>query len=155
VKSGPVRFAVAALVALVVSACDGGDGVDEPSRRCEVPLVVPEGFEVTGGIDDPQRDWTGVRIDLTDDGGAELHFFSGIRGEFGEGLPVHGRIALADGKTAVLVGRDTTWLLEWTTAPPCTPTVVLANGVDRRRFRELLEEAGAVRGAGSDESPTA
>jgi hypothetical protein len=135
-------------LALVAAGCSGGDGGDDgpdPSPgRCDVPLVVPEGFEVTGGIEDPQRDHIGVRIDLTEEHGAELHYFSGIPGEFGEGLPAKGEIALGGGGTATLVGSDETWLVEWETAPPCTPAVVLATGVDRRRFRELLGEAGAL-----------
>jgi hypothetical protein len=143
------RSGVVLSLALAAAGCTGGDGGgdDGPnpsSHRCYVPLVVPEGFEVTGGIEDPQRHHIGVRIDLADDRGAELHYFSGIPGEFGEGLPAHGQIELRGGATGILVGSDTTWLVEWETAPPCTPAVVLANGVDRRRFRELLGEAGAL-----------
>jgi hypothetical protein len=141
------RSAVVVSLALVVAGCTGGGGGgddDATSERCDVPLVVPDGFDVTGGIEDPQRHHIGVRIDLAADDGAELHYFSGIAGEFGEGLPAHGRIELRGGATGIVVGSDTTWLVEWETAPPCTPTVVLANGVERRRFRELLHEAGAL-----------
>jgi hypothetical protein len=141
--------------AVLAAACHGGGEADEAPDRCEAPLVVPDGFEVTGGIEDPQPDRTGVRIDLADGRGAELHFFSGIRGEFGEGLPAHGEIELRGGQTGILVGRETTWLVEWTTPPPCTPTVVLANGVDRERFRELLADAGAVRAAATGASGAA
>jgi hypothetical protein len=145
VNRAAARSVVLLSLALVVAGCTGGDDEPDPtSERCDVPLVVPDGFEVTGGLEDPQRHHIGVRIDLTGDRGAELHYFSGIPGEFGEGLPAHGRIELRGGRTGIVVGSDTTWLVEWETAPPCTPTVVLANGVDRRRFSELLQEAGAL-----------
>jgi hypothetical protein len=149
VKRTVARCGVVLSLVLVAAGCTGGDGSsgdgpDASSHRCNVPLVVPEGFEVTGGMEDPQRDHIGVRIDLAGDRSAELHYFSGIPGEFGEGLPAHGEIELRGGSTGILVGSDTTWLVEWETAPPCTPAVVLANGVDRRRFRELLGQAGAL-----------
>jgi hypothetical protein len=99
---------------------------------------------VTGGIEDPYEDRVGVRIDLRADDGRELHYFAGVPGEFGEGLPERGSVDVADGQTGELVGDGTTWVLAWGTGTPCTPVVVLGNGMGRRAFMRLLASAGAV-----------
>lgn len=139
-----LRVVVAAL-AIAGAAC-GTTASEDPGRaeplRCEPPLVVPDGFEVTGGLEDPHDDRIGVRIDLVDADRRELHFFSGIRGEFGEGLPGRHELDLGGGSTGVLLGRDTTWVLQWDTPSPCTPTVVIGTGMDRAAFEGLLRSAG-------------
>jgi hypothetical protein len=136
---------LAAVVAVAGSACSrsGDPPVPSPSR-CEVDLEVPEGFRVTGTIEDPYPDRIGVRIDLRADGGRELHYFAGIPGEFGEGLPEHGSVDIRGGETGELLGDRTTWVLAWGSGTPCSPVVVLGNGIDRQAFMELLASAGAL-----------
>jgi hypothetical protein len=142
VRAGP---ALAAVLAVAAVGCDRGDARDAAAPpRCDVPLTVPEGFRTTGGIEDPQDDRVGVRIDLRSDDGRELHYFSGIRGEFGEGLPDRGEVRVTGGGTGRLAGDDATWVLEWETDPPCTPTAVLGTGMDQAAFRDLLLQAGAI-----------
>jgi hypothetical protein len=147
VKRSVIHTSLVAALALAGAACESSSGDPSSSpepRRCAPPLVVPEGFEVTGGLEDPHYDdHVGVRIDLVDADRRELHFFSGMRGEFGEGLPGRHDLDLGGGVTGILLGRDTTWVLQWETAPPCTPTVVLGTGMDRHAFEELLRDAGA------------
>jgi hypothetical protein len=157
VTGGWLRPALAAALTIASAACgtgsaDGPAGKDAPPR-CAPPLVVPDGFEVTGGLEDPHDDRIGVRIDLVDADRRELHYFSGIRGEFGEGLPGHDRLDLGGGVSGVLLGRDTTWVLQWETPAPCTPTVVIGNGMPRRAFEDLVRSAGAFSGAATA-SPT-
>jgi hypothetical protein len=99
---------LAAAVAVAGSACSrSGDPPDPTPSRCEVDLAVPEGFRVTGSMEDPYPDRIGVRIDLRADGGRELHYFAGIPGEFGEGLPEHGSVDIRGGETGVLLGDRT------------------------------------------------
>jgi hypothetical protein len=133
VKRSVIRTSLVAALALAGAACgsSSGDPSSSPEpRRCAPPLVVPEGFEVTGGLEDPHYDdHVGVRIDLVDVDRRELHFFSGMRGEFGEGLPGRHDLDLGGGVTGILLGRDTTW--------------VLGTGMDRHAFEELLRDAGA------------
>lgn len=139
---------VAAVTALAVAGCDHREGAslrDEP-RRCDPRLVTPDGFEATGSVEDRTRDHTGVRIDLRAADGRELHYFSGFPGEFGEGLPDRGRIALASGAGGRLAGQGTTWVVQWESAPPCTPTVVLGTRMSRRAFLDALRSAGALPG---------
>jgi hypothetical protein len=95
-------------------------------------------------MQDPYPDRIGVRIDLRADGGRELHYFAGIPGEFGEGLPEHGSVDIRGGETGELLGDGTTWVLAWGSGTPCTPVVVIGNGIDRRAFMDLLASAGAL-----------
>jgi hypothetical protein len=144
VRSVRAGLALAAVLAVAAVGCDRGDARTAASSRCEVPLSVPEGFRTTGGIEDPQDDRVGVRIDLESDDGRELHYFSGIRGEFGEGMPARGDVRVAGGATGRLAGDGATWVLEWETDPPCTPTAVLGTGMGEAAFRDLLRRAGAL-----------
>jgi hypothetical protein len=141
------RLLVVSLAAATIAgpACSrSGDPPDARPSRCDVGLSVPDGFRVTGGIEDPYKDRVGVRIDLRADDGRELHYFAGIPGEFGEGLPERGSVDVRDGDTAHLVGDGTTWVLAWGSGTPCTPVVVLANGMKRREFMDVLAGAGAL-----------
>jgi hypothetical protein len=141
-------FLTASLVAAVAvagSACNRSGAPPEASAsRCDVGLSVPDGFRVTGGIEDPYPDRIGVRIDLRSDDGRELHYFAGIPGEFGEGLPERGSVEVRGGETGALAGHGTTWVLAWGSGTPCTPVVVLGNGIERDSFMRLLASAGAV-----------
>jgi hypothetical protein len=135
--------------ALALSACRHAPAPEprspspEPSR-CDPALQTPAGFEVTGSMEDPSGDHTGVRVDLRADGGRELHYFAGIAGEFGEGLPDRGTVTLADGSTARLVGRGTTWVLAWEGQEPCSPRIALGTGMDAEGFRVAMRQAGAL-----------
>jgi hypothetical protein len=145
VRSVRAGLALAAVLAVAAVGCNRGDARDAAAPpRCDVPLTVPEGFRTTGGIEDPQDDRVGVRIDLRSDDGRELHYFSGIRGEFGEGLPDRGDVPVTGGAEGHLAGEDASWVLEWETEPPCTPTAVLGTGMKQSEFRALLREAGAI-----------
>ncbi len=136
---------LAAAVAVAGPACGRpGDPRDPSPSRCDVDLAVPDGFRVTGSIQDPYPDRIGVRIDLRADDGRELHYFAGIPGEFGEGLPEHGSIDVRGGETGELLGDGTTWVLAWGDGTPCSPLVVLGNGIERRAFMEILANAGAL-----------
>jgi hypothetical protein len=141
------RFVGVAVAAAVVAgpACSrAGEPPDPTPSRCDVGLAVPDGFRVTGTMEDPYPDRIGVRLDLRADGGRELHYFAGIPGEFGEGLPGRGWIDVRGGETGKLAGADTTWVLAWGSGTPCTPVVVLGNGMERRAFMDLLANAGAL-----------
>jgi hypothetical protein len=130
---------------VVGPGCSESGAPSDPSpSRCEVGLAVPDGFRVTGGLQDPYPDRVGVRIDLGDDGGRELHYFAGIPGEFGEGLPERGEMTVRGGGTGELAGEGTTWVIEWGSGSPCTPVVVLGTGMDRRAFTDVLRSAGAL-----------
>ncbi len=144
-RTAPLGLALTVVLGLGAAACDRSQPpVDAGPPRCDVPLAVPDGFEVVGGLEDPHADRIGVRVDLTGDGGQELHYFSGIRGEFGEGLADRGDVRLADGGRGTLLGAGRTWVLTWSSAQPCTPTTVLGSGMTGRAFRALLRSAGAL-----------
>jgi hypothetical protein len=97
---------------------------------------------------DPHVDHVGVRIDMRATDGRELHYFAGVPGEFGEGLPDHGEIRLRSGQTGELLGRGTTWVVAWGSGSPCTPVVVLGTGMDRSAFENVIRDAGALRDRG-------
>ena len=139
------RIGLGVAVALGLAACGGTTPRDDEPERCDVPFTVPSGFEVTGGIEDPYPDRIGVRVDMDGQGDAELHFFAGIPGEFGEGLPEAGSFPTEAGGRASLLGRDDVWVLV-ADGTGCSQTAVLGSGIGRRGFVELLREAGAVAG---------
>ncbi len=142
------------LAALILGfALAGCAPSDPPSRmpdqsaapvRCEPAPEVPAGFEVLSTIEDPYADHIGVRVSLADAGGRELHLFSGIPGEFGEGLPVVATpdVGSVEGR---LQGAGTVWVLTWTEQGACGGRAVLGNGFGRAAFIELLQEVGLVR----------
>jgi hypothetical protein len=133
-------------VAAAGGACHHSAGPPAPvaPSRCDVGLSIPDGFRVTGSMRDPHPDHVGVRIDLRADDGRELHYFAGIPGEFGEGLPDRGEMTVAGGETGEFFGRETTWVLAWGSGAPCTPFVVLGTGMRRAEFTETLRRAGAL-----------
>jgi hypothetical protein len=139
-----VRVASVVAVALILAACGDASPADDDPERCDVPFTVPAGFEVTGGIEDPYDDRIGVRIDLEGDGRRELHFFVGIPGEFGEGLPDEGSLPMTAGGEGSLLGRDDVWAFVAGTGGGCADTAVLGSGLDRGEFVDVLREVGAV-----------
>lgn len=130
-------------VALVLAGCGDEPGGDEAPERCDVPYTVPTGFDVTGGIEDPYDDRIGVRVDMAGERRRELHYFAGIPGEFGEGLPNAGSLPAPDGAEGSLLGRHDVWAFV-VAGHGCANTAVLGSGLDRRGFIAVLKEAGAV-----------
>jgi hypothetical protein len=136
-------------LALLASACSG-EGAAEPSRsagrpRCDVGFAVPAGFQRFESFSEPYADHLGVRLGFRDQAGRELHVFSGIPGEFGEGLPPAGSLPIVTGEQAVLLGQDQVWVLSWDTRGPCSARAVLGDGFPRPSFVRVLEEAGVVK----------
>ena len=148
-KTGPIARGSAALAFVLTVACNGG-GAREPApeptgrMKCEPELVIPAGFRATETFEDPYPDSIGVRLSFRDDRGRELHVFAGIRGEFGEGLPLDGLVELASGEEVLLLGEDETWVIAWDTGGPCGLHAVLGNGLTRKEFVSTLEESGVI-----------
>ena len=143
-----VRSVVAAAVVLT-TACGGptddpAHGSGEEVPVCEPGFTTPEGFRQTEALEDPYPDHVGIRLGFVDDGGRELHSFAGIPGEFGEGLPVVGRVESAGGIDGVLQGEAEIWVLSWRAPGPCGIRAVLGNGFSREAFLDTLETAGII-----------
>jgi len=107
---------------------------------------VPDGFEVTESLEDPYQDHIGIRVGFSDARGRELHYFAGIPGEFGEGLPLDGPVQLATAEQGSLLGADETWVLVWQTEGPCGAHATLGHGFARQGFLEVLRESGVLSG---------
>lgn len=141
--------AVSGALVLLTAACGGpsagsdGDGEHGPPI-CEPGFAVPEGFHQTEAFEDPYDDHVGIRLGFVDERGRELHYFAGIPGEFGEGLPVVDTVQAAGGIEGPLQGNDQTWVLSWTAPGPCGARAVLGNGFGRQDFVETIEDAGIV-----------
>jgi len=139
---------VVLLAAAVATACSGRS---EPTPAtsaaiptCDVRFAAPRGFAPLESFEERYEDRVGVRLGFVDPERRELHVFAGIRGEFGEGLPDAGEVALADGRVATVIGRGDVWIVTWTEGDVCDPRVVLGNGFDRDAFEAALADAGLV-----------
>ena len=136
---------------LLASACGGGGpdrarteaASDEPIR-CDPGISVPAGFALVESLEDPYPDHIGVRLTLRDEDGHELHYFAGIPGEFGEGLPVVGQVDVALDLQGRLLGGDRTWVLAWDAPGPCGAHAALGTGFTREEFLQTLRESGAI-----------
>ncbi len=133
---------------LAGSACTGGSPT-EPSAsarpvRCETGFTAPAGFERFESFEDPYGDHIGVRLGYRDEAGRELHVFSGIPGEFGEGLPSVAEVDVGTAEPAHLLGHGTVWALVWEAEAPCTARAVLGSGFDRTSFLQALRRARVV-----------
>lgn len=136
------RLAAAFLVSTVVG-CGGQRGGEPP--RCPPPMPVPAGFSITADLVDPFPDRIATRSSLADARGRELHRFSGLEGEFGEGLPlVEASVPLVDGSTARLLGSGRVWALVWRADGPCASRAVFASGFRRGALARVLEEVGIL-----------
>ena len=136
------RLAAASLAATLLG-CGGQRGGEPP--RCPPPIPVPAGFTVTADLVDPLGDRVATRSGLADARGRELHRFSGLEGEFGEGLPlVDASVLLADGSTARLLGSGRVWALVWRVDGPCASRAVFASGFRLRALLRVLEEVGTL-----------
>ncbi|MFM8999888.1 MAG: hypothetical protein ACKOKE_07565, partial [Actinomycetota bacterium] len=113
--------------------------------RAPPPFAVPAGFAVTVELEDRFADRIATRSGLADARGRELHRFSGLEGEFGEGLPlVDATMPLRDGATARLLGADRVWALVWRVDGVCASRAVFASGFRRRAFLRVLGEVGLI-----------
>ncbi len=146
--------AVVALVAAVLAAataCTGGsagrrtaEGSPEPVRCQADYFTVPPGFHAVRTFEERYPDHVGIRLSLRDERGRELHVFSGIPGEFGEGLPADGRVTVTGSGQVGLVGSRRVWVLWWEVEDACTPRAVLGNGLTRNEFLQVLAASGLV-----------
>lgn len=148
-----MRRGVAVVVGSVVLgvltvACGGADAhVHEEAEGppvCEPGFSVPMGFRQTEVFEEPHEDHVGIRLGFVSDDGLELHYFAGIPGEFGEGLPTVGTVPAAGGIEGALQGRGSTWVLSWRAPGPCGTRAVLGSGFSRDGFVRTLEDAGIV-----------
>jgi hypothetical protein len=121
---------------------DEGDEHETPV--CEPGFTTPGGFTRTESFEDPYADHVGIRLGFVDGEGRELHYFAGIPGEFGEGLPLVDRVEAAGWVEGPLQGEDQTWVLSWRIEGPCGIRAVLGHGFTRQDFLETIREAGIV-----------
>lgn len=138
---------VAGVLGLVACARDASSDVPAPTPgtiRCAPAFEAPTGFEPLETFEEVYPDHVGVRLGYRDGEGRELHAFAGIPGEFGEGLPDAGDVALTHGRTGHLFGDRTVWVLVWDEGGACDPRAVLGNGLGRRSFLASLERSGIV-----------
>lgn len=116
----------------------------EENLTCEPGFSQITGFEQTKRSEDPYVDHVGIRLDLEDADHRQIHYFAGIPGEFGEGLPANEQVTVAVGLQASLLGRDTTWVLAWDASGPCSPRAVLGDGLTHDEFLETIRSAGII-----------
>jgi hypothetical protein len=144
------RFAILFVIA-ATAACGRG------TERGGAPTTTPEeiltcdpgfseiaGFEQTKRSEDPYVDHVGIRLDFEDAVHREIHYFAGIPGEFGEGLPANEQVTVAVGLQASLLGQDTTWVLAWDASGPCGRRAVLGDGLTHDEFLETIRSAGII-----------
>lgn len=135
----------AALLVFLVTACGGVAEPPEADQQpvCEPRFAAPSGFEPLETFEEEYPDHVGVRMGFRDDDRRELHFFAGIPGEFGEGLPDGGPLELTEGRTGYLLGEGRqAWLVIWEEGDVCDPRVVVSNGFTRDGFLVALADAG-------------
>jgi hypothetical protein len=115
---------------------------DEARVVCGVRFAAPAGFDPLEPFEEQYADHVGLRLGFRDERGREFHVFAGIPGEFGEGLPAAGSVALTEGRSGDLAGRAEVWVLTWEEGGPCDPRAVLGNGFTREEFQAALADAG-------------
>jgi hypothetical protein len=149
--SARLRCGLVCLFLVAVAGCTGandGRGGGSPSGppACEASVRVPDGFEATEHFEEPYPDHVGVRVGFSDAKKREIHYFAGIPGEFGEGLPLEGPVRVAAGQRGSLLGAGKTWVLAWQTEGPCAAHAVLGHGFGRQEFLDVLREFGVLSG---------
>jgi hypothetical protein len=137
------------IVALsVLVGCTGGRAEQQTpvpsSTRCGALAVAPSGFEVTEKVEERYPDHIGIRITFSDDHGRLLHSFTGVPGEYGEGLPVAGSAHLVSGEDVSLIGKDQTWIIAWDTGGLCGAHALIGNGFTREGFIKVLKASGVI-----------
>lgn len=138
-------FALVAL--LIVAGCTGrtaGQPAARPSPKCSRVAVAPSGFKVTETVEERYPDHIGVRITFGDERGRRLNYFTGVPGEYGEGLPVSGSAQLASGDDVSLIGEDLTWVIAWDTGGLCGSHAVIGNGFTKEGFIKALRASGVI-----------
>ena len=137
---------VAGILGLV--ACGRGDAKPASPTpatvTCAPAFEAPTGFEPLETFEETYPDHVGVRLGYRDERRRELHAFAGIPGEFGEGLPDAGEVALTRDRSGHLFGQGTVWVLVWDEGDRCDPRAVLGNGLERGVFLGSLERSGIV-----------
>jgi hypothetical protein len=144
-------LAIVFLIATTATGACGPGAKREPATTpseetvtCEPGFSGIAGFEQTKRSEDPYVDHVGIRLDLEDPDHRQIHYFAGIPGEFGEGLPANEQVTVAVGLQASLLGRDTTWVLAWDASGPCGPRAVLGDGLTHDEFLETIRSAGII-----------
>lgn len=142
-RGAVIRAGLLAAAAAALGACGGGGG--EPGLPiCELGFPPPRGFSVLETVEIPEADHVGVRTSYRDQDGRELHFTSGISGEFTEGAAAQGILTVSTGARAGLFGGARDWLLMWTEDGPCTVRTAAGNGFGREEFLEELVHVGVL-----------
>ena len=141
-----ILFVLTAGVACTRSSEPAGTATSTPDEiaACEPGFSGIPGFEQTKRTEDPYVDHIGIRLDLEDAEHRQIHYFAGIPGEFGEGLPTNEQVTVAVGLRASLLGRDTTWVLAWDASGPCGRRAVLGRGLTHDEFLETIRSAGII-----------
>jgi hypothetical protein len=140
----PAAVVVLAITAGACTPRSSAHAEDDERPTCEAGFTTPAGFTATGTLEDPYADHVGIRLDFADDADRELHYFAGIPGEFGEGLPSAGKVEVAAGLEGVLQGDEGTWVLSWRAPGPCGVRAVLGSGFEREGFLDTIERAGII-----------
>jgi hypothetical protein len=137
---------VAGILGLVACARGGSNAASSTPAivTCAPVFEAPAGFEPLETFEESYPEHVGVRLGYRDEQRRELHAFAGIPGEFGEGLPGAGELALTRGGSGHLFGRGTVWVLVWHEGDACDPRAVLGNGLERDAFLGSLERSGIV-----------
>jgi hypothetical protein len=150
-RGGLSRLAIVLLIAGTATGACGRGGESEPAATppeetltCESGFSQIAGFEQTKRSEDPYVDHVGIRLDLEDADHRQIHYFAGIPGEFGEGLPANEQVTVAVGLQTSLRGRDTTWVLAWDAPGPCGPRAVVGDGLTHDEFLETIRSAGII-----------
>lgn len=147
---GGARVAICVLL-LTAAACGENAGQtrasvsesDEPAT-CEPGFSEIAGFEQTKSYEEPSADHVGIRLDFEDGDHRQIHYFAGIAGEFGEGLPAAEQVSVAAELEATLLGQDTTWVLAWDASGLCGRRAVLGDGLTHDEFLETIRSAGII-----------
>jgi hypothetical protein len=139
-------LALLTLGLVLVTACTTADPErpHDEVETCEPGFTTPEGFQQTESLEDRYADHVGIRLGFRDQDGRELHYFAGVPGEFGEGLPTRGSVPAATGVDAVLQGSGEVWVLSWQAPGPCGRRAVLGNGFTRQGFLQTLRQAAVI-----------
>jgi hypothetical protein len=150
-RSGLPRLVIVLLIAGTATGACGRSAEREPAPSpseetltCEPGFAEIAGFEQTKRSEDPYVDHVGIRLDLEDADHRQIHYFAGIPGEFGEGLPANEQVTVAVGLQASLLGQGTTWVLAWDASGPCGPRAVLGDGLTHDEFLETIRSAGII-----------
>ena len=146
----PAGAAAGLALVLVVGASCSGEPAPEPTGagarpRCDtLPGRAPEGFVLVDARDVPAPGHVGTRRSYRDPEGARLEILLGAVGQVGEGLRLVEERVLPSGASGRLLGEGRRWALAWEEDPPCLRNAIIAEGMGRSAFLEVLEGMGLV-----------